>query len=257
MTKAPTNATTAEDATLLVHAHLDGELDLANALAVERRIAGDPILAAESVRIAALQNALREKFPRESLPPNLRRRVEAAVGLHRARSRPSWRALAASVALAMVVASGSTWLALRPALDDRVAEQVVGDHMRALMAPQPIDVASSDRHTVKPWFSSRIPQSPLVVDLAPEGFALVGGRIDVVGGAPVPALVYRTGRHLISVLALPAPSRVSDATVRRAINGYNVVGWTQDGVRYWAVSDLAIGDLEKFAKLFRAAPIDR
>ncbi len=245
-----------DEAALLVHAHVDGELDPANALAVERQIARDPALAAERGRIEALRNVLRREFPREALPPHLQTRIEAAVGLHRATTGPSWRMLAASVMLAMVFASGSTWFLLQPAPGDRVAEEAVDDHMRALMATQPFDVASSDRHTVKPWFNGRIPQSPRVVDLASDGFTLVGGRIDVIGNTPVPTLVYRVRKHLISLLAVPAAGRTTDATLRRSINGYNLVGWTQDGVAYWAVSDVAAGDLEKFAQLFRAAPAD-
>ena len=157
----------------------------------------------------------------------------------------------------MVLASGTTWFAVRPVTGDRIAEEVVDDHMRALMASQPIDVASSDRHTVKPWFNGRIPQAPRVVDLAPDGFTLVGGRIDVIGRTPVPTLVYRIRQHLISLLAVPAAGRGMNANVRRTINGYNLVGWTQDGVDYWAVSDVAAGDLEKFAELFRTASPER
>ena len=146
---------------------------------------------------------------------------------------------------------------MRPVTGDRIAEEAVDDHMRALMASQPIDVASSDRHTVKPWFNGRIPQAPRVVDLAPDGFTLVGGRIDVIGRTPVPTLVYRIRQHVISLLAVPAAGRGMNATARRTINGYNLVGWTQDGVDYWAVSDVAAGDLEKFAELFRAASPER
>ena len=247
----------ADDAMLLVHAHIDGELDPANALALERQIASSPALAAERARVEALRNVLRKEFPRKALPPHLQTRIEAAVGLHGATAGPSWRMLAASVVLAMVLASGSTWFLLQPAQSDRIAEEALGDHMRALMAPQPFDVASSDRHTVKPWFNGRIPQAPRVVDLASDGFTLVGGRIDVVGNTPVPTLVYRVRKHLISLLAVPAAGRIADATMRRTINGYNLVGWTQDGVAYWAVSDLALSDLEKFAQLFRTAPADR
>ncbi len=157
----------------------------------------------------------------------------------------------------MVLASGSTWLAMRHAPADRVAEAVLSDHMRALMAPQPVDVASSDRHTVKPWFSGRIPQAPRVVDLAADGFPLVGGRIDVIDGTPVPALVYRVRAHLISVIAVPMLDHRDEAPARRSVNGYNLVRWVNDGVAYWAVSDVAAGDLEKFARLFQAAPADR
>jgi anti-sigma factor RsiW len=246
-----------DDDVLLVHAHLDGELDPANALAAERRIASEPALAAELARVEALRQALREKFPREPLPPNLRVRLDAALGLNRAPAGPSWRTLAASVALAAVLASGSTWFATRQPATDRVAEAVLGDHMRALMAPQSVDVVSSDRHTVKPWFAGRIPQAPRVVDLAAEGFPLVGGRIDVVNGVPVPALVYRVRAHLISLLAVPAPGRPNSAPAASIINGYNLLRWVSDGVAYWAVSDVAAGDLETFAQMFQSAPADR
>lgn len=252
-----TNRPPSDDAVLLVHAYLDGELDPANALAVERQIANDPAVAAERARIEALRAALRGKFPREPLPANLRLRIDAAFGLQRRQSGPSWRALAASVVLATVLASGSTWLALRQPPGDPTADAVLSDHLRALMAPQPVDVASSDRHTVKPWFSGRIPQAPRVVDLAPDGFPLVGGRIDVIGGAPVPTLVYRARAHLISLMAVPAPGRGNETPARRVIDGYNLVRWVSDGVSYWAVSDVAAGDLERFARLFQAAPAER
>jgi anti-sigma factor RsiW len=110
---------------------------------------------------------------------------------------------------------------------------------------------------VKPWFSGRITQAPRVVDLAADGFPLVGGRIDVVGGTPVPTLVYRLRAHLISLMAVPATGRRDEAPVRRTIDGYNLLHWINDGVAYWAVSDVAAGDLEKFAQLFRAAPAER
>jgi anti-sigma factor RsiW len=246
-----------DDDALLVHAYVDGELDPAHALAIERQLADNPALAAERARIDALRNALRDRFPREPLPSNLRLRIDAALGLNRGSAGPSWRTLAASVAIAAVLASGSTWWAMHQAPTDRVAEAVLSDHMRALMAPQPVDVVSSDRHTVKPWFSGRIPQAPRVVDLATDGFPLVGGRIDVIGGTPVPALVYRVRAHLISLLAVPAPGRRDEAPVRRTLNGYNLVRWTHEGVAYWAVSDVAGAELDRFAQLFQAAPAER
>ena len=134
-----------------------------------------------------------------------------------------------------------------------VEDEVVGSHIRALMGAQPFDIASSDRHTVKPWFNGRIVQSPRVVDLAAEGFPLVGGRIDVIARIPVPSLVYRYQKHLISVTAtqgLGAPPR------GRAADGYHLIGWTDGGVSYWAVSDVGVHELEKFVQLFRNAPTD-
>jgi anti-sigma factor RsiW len=258
-----TTPNSTEDPSLLVHAYLDGELDPANALEVERRLAADPTLAAERARIEALRQVIAEKLPREAPPPGLMRRIETAIGAaptrlsaRRLASHPTWRALAASVLLALFVGSGSTWLALRPQANRGTADLLVASHLRALMAPQPIDVASSDQHTVKPWFNGKIPESPRVVDLSAEGFPLVGGRIDVIGRVPVPTLVYRTRQHLISLTALPA-SLASSSAGKNAIAGYNTVTWTDNGLSYWAVSDLNAPELENFAKAFRAGAPER
>jgi anti-sigma factor RsiW len=238
------------DPALLVHAYLDGELDPAHALEIESQLAAVPALAAERDRIEALRRLIGERLPREAPPPGLARRIEAAVGMRRAPSRPSWRALAASVLLAAFVGGGATWFVLRPG-PDAMAEMVVAGHMRALMAPQPTDVSSSDRHAVKPWFNGRTPEAPRVVDLTADGFPMVGGRIDVIGRVPVPTLVYRHRQHLISLSAVPAGGNAVVAP--RAIAGYNILTWTENGIAYWAVSDLAATDLDKFAAAFRAA----
>lgn len=248
------------DEALLVHAYVDGELDPASAMAIERRIAADPALAAERARAEALRRALREKVGPKPLPAHVRMRVERSVGVGAARgsARPSWMALAASVALALLVGSGTTYLALGPATEsgDRIAAEVADDHLRALMATQPFEVASSDRHTVKPWFNGKIPQAPRVVDLAAQGFPLVGGRIDVIGGEAVPALVYRHRQHLISVSAVPAGAASGADMIRHTVRGYNLVGWRDGNTAYWAVSDLGAGELESFAQAFRAAPAE-
>jgi hypothetical protein len=92
--------------------------------------------------------------------------------------------------------------------ENTIVDSLVSDHIRALMAPQPTDVVSSDRHTVKPWFNGRIPESPRVVDLAKQDFPLVGGRLDVIGRDPCPTLVYRHQKHLISLTSTwQSPSR--------------------------------------------------
>jgi anti-sigma factor RsiW len=224
-------------------------------LAIQRRLATDPALARESNAIVALRHALREKFPPEQVPADLRVRLMRAVSSRRSDAAPSWRALAASIAVACALSSGATWLVLRPTPGDLVLQAVVDGHLRALMAPAPIDVSSSDRHTVKPWFNGRIPQAPRVVDLTQDGFPLVGGRIDVVARTGVPTLVYRHRQHLISLIAIPNAGRAM-APTQRSVQGYNVVGWGADGIAYWAVSDLGSADLDKFVQLFRAAPPD-
>ena len=253
MTVSPT------DPRLLVHAYVDGELDPAHALEMERQFASDPALAAERDRVEALRRAIREQLPAEAAPASLTRRIENSLGLRRedarAASHPSWRALAASVVFAVFLASGATWFALRPQPADATADMIVASHERALMAPQPFDVASSDRHTVKPWFNGRIADAPRVVDLADQGFPLVGGRVDVIGRVPVATLVYRLRQHLISLTAVPGGKAI--AATPKDIAGYNLVSWSEDGTAYSAVSDVAAPDLDTFAKAFRAASAER
>ena len=168
-------------------------------------------------------------------------------------SRPSWLALAASVVLTAFLASGSSWLLLTPGSTETVADVVAANHLRALMATQPVDILSSERHTVKPWFNGRIPQAPRVVDLSRQEFPLLGGRIDVIGRVPVPTLVYQRRKHLISLSAVPLGAFARMASVPRAIAGYNIVSWTDRDTVYWAVSDVATGDLDVFVKDFRSA----
>src|SRR5262249_44745007 len=153
--------------------------------------------------------------------------------------------------------SGATWLVVDSQRQPtQVAELLVSDHIRSLMAPEPVDVVSSDRHTVKPWFNGRIPNSPRVVDLAKDDFPLVGGRVDVLGRTPVSTLVYRRAKHLISLTAVPmSGNMVGNMDGRLAlggpasIGGYNIVRWTENGVSYWAISDLETKQLEMFAQL--------
>jgi len=238
-----------ENDQLLLNAYIDGELDPAHVLEFERRLAEDSALADERSRIEALRGAMRTRLPRAAASPELRRRVAALARPQPfAIARRGWGAMAASIALAFAIGSAATYLAIRP--EQGEAELLVSSHMRALMASQPVEVASSDRHTVKPWFNGKLPQSPRVVDLAAQGFPLEGGRIDVIGLTPAPTLVYRARQHVISLTALPVALRARGPI--QPIEGYNVVEWTDGPLAYWAVSDLAAPELENFAKAFRA-----
>jgi anti-sigma factor RsiW len=247
-----------DDAILLVHAYVDGELDAPAELEMGRRIAADPQLAAERDRILALRQALQDHLPRETAPPGLRARVETAVGLRRTRSRPTWTALAASVVLTALVTGSSAWLWRAPDGQPADSDAIVSAHIRAMMAPQPTDVLSSERHTVKPWFTGRIPEAPRVINLGSAGFPLVGGRVDVIDRQPAATLVYGRRAHLISLVAVAAPGPPNDVPPARSANaGHNIVAWKENGVAYWAVSDLSATDLDNFVRLFRTAPPDQ
>src|SRR4029077_13764759 len=130
-----------------------------------------------------------------------------------------------------------------------VTSEVVAGHIRGLLAPQPYDIASSDRHTVKPWFTSRLPASPQVPDLGAQGFSLLGGRVDVIGHDPVATIVYKHAAHTISLTTLRSGQSIPDQTV----SGYNVRSWSDPYFTYVAVSDLAGADLAAFERAFSKA----
>ena len=162
------------------------------------------------------------------------------------------------LSIAAIVGSGATYVAFGPqqaAAPTQVA--VLDAHIRAMMAPQAFDVASSDKHTVKPWFNGRLAEAPRVIDLAKDDFPLAGGRVDVVDRAPAATLVYRHRKHLISLVEVPARGHADSGPMRHASEGYNIVHWTEGGVTYWAVSDLGAGDLEDFVQKFRTTPADQ
>ena len=130
-------------------------------------------------------------------------------------------------------------------------DQVLTAHLRSLQLGHLTDVASTDRHTVKPWFAGKLDFSPTVIALDSVGFPLVGGRLEYVGGRAVAALVYGRRLHTINVITWPAESASEVAPHLVSKNGYNVANWTARGMTYWVVSDLGADELRAFCGLLR------
>ncbi len=166
--------------------------------------------------------------------------------------RSRWRPLvfqAAAVLLACLFTAGATvWLTHGADTQAALAKDVMSAHMRALLQDNPVQVASLDTHTVKPWFAGRVEYTPVVKDLSSEGFQLVGGRLDYVGGRRVATLVYHHRLHQISVFTWPASGGDSSPATMK-VNGYNILTWTKGGMTYWAVSDLNDGELKQLQAL--------
>jgi anti-sigma factor RsiW len=150
---------------------------------------------------------------------------------------PSLAALAASL-----------FLVIAPIHDHSpIEDEIVASHVRSLLANHLTDVTTSNQHTVKPWFNGKIDFSPPVVDLASQGFPLVGGRVDYIGGRVVAALIYRRNAHLINVFVWPASPAAAITTSR---DGYNIDNWSKDGLTFWAVSDASADDVNRFRETF-------
>jgi len=232
----------------LLQAYCDGALDPAATADFERHMAGDLALRARHDRIMELRRALRA-LPTANPPRDLLARVTSAVDAEGSTGHGSpWRAMAAALLTGVILTSGAMLTFDRYNARQEVTSQIVANHIRALLAPQPFDVASSDRHTVKPWFTTRIPESPQVVDLASQGFTLAGGRVDVIGRDPVATIVYKRAQHAISLTTL----RPGQSFWPVAIAGYNVRSWSDSAFTYVAVSDLPNEDLEAFERAITA-----
>lgn len=238
---------------LLVNAYLDGELPPLEATRFEQRLSSEPALAAEIESYRLLRAALRSDLDDDLPSRDLRNRIESRVELGRPSKGRSWSSLAASFLAGAVLAGALTLGALNHQYGDELASEVVSAHIRGLMAPAPADVASSDHHTVKPWFNGKLAFAPVVPDLGSQGYPLLGGRIDVIGLEPAASLVYARGKHLISITEMPARQVYPSVDKSRSEHGYLVLSWTDGDVAYFAVSDAAPEELETFVKLFKAA----
>jgi anti-sigma factor RsiW len=209
---------------------------------------------------------IKQRATRYTAPSMLRNRVKAMVSQtdpgpekkHRpAPARPiqvwrRWANMAGAFSFGMV-ASMVLLLFMRGNVDEeRMAQAVIDSHVRSLMGDHLVDVPSSDKHTVKPWFAGKLDYAPPVKDLSSAGASLVGGRLDYVGQKPIAALVYRLNRHAINVFIWP--SEVSDHGPAYSVHhGFNVVQWIADGMQCWMVSDLNVEELGVVARLFASA----
>ena len=255
---------------LLVQAELDGELGAAEAASLAAHRAECPVCQAAAAELMQARALIRDDLY-QPVADDVRQRIMAALDAARPAPRPQpsaaatpvlpqgWRGWwspgwsnGASFGIGAACAAVLAFLLITPAIPPGLTEQVVAGHVRALQPGHLQDVASEDRHTVKPWFDGKLDFAPPVKDLAAAHFPLTGGRLDYLDGRPVAALVYQHDKHLINLFVWPGSAAAPPQTAER--QGYNIVRWAQDGMNFWAVSDVEMAQLKQFAADWRRTP---
>ena len=248
-----------DESRVLLHGYLDEELDPAGSLAFEAHLASCKDCRKELEKYKNLGAAVRNTAEYFTAPQELRNaivaelrptRERAARGLSRS---PRWQVMAGAVAALLIATVGLNTILARRSAESFVAQEIVASHARSLMADHLFDVVSTDRHTVKPWLDKNLDFAPTVVDFAPQGFALAGGRLDYIDHREVAALVYRRRMHIVNVFIWPAANTGDSAPQWNTQQGYNLAHWTESGMNYWVISDADRGGLEDLVGLLRSA----
>ncbi|HSN19717.1 MAG TPA: hypothetical protein VLS49_03520 [Usitatibacter sp.] len=201
---------------------------------------GEPLIARDATYYRA-PDALRGRI-RTSLKSQAREQARTTAW--------RWGGMAAAFATVAALSWNVAFLQARNAGEETMlAREVETAHVRSLMAEGHLnDVISTDRHTVKPWFEGKLDFAPVVVDLAPSGFALLGGRLDYLDGRPVAAITYRHRLHVVNLFEWPAERSGDAAPELKTHRGYALVHWRRHGLEYWAISDIDAPDLLQFAR---------
>lgn len=252
------NAMTCKEACELLPVYGDGELDLPRAVALEKHLEGcascKAALASQRALSGAVRSASYHRAP-DSLRERLRQQLPSVVEPAPQRVQPrrrSWTPWAGALAASLALALGLNFFWSAQQAQTQLEDELISGHVRSLMVGHLQDVASSDHHTVKPWFTGKLDFSPPVADLATQGYPLTGGRLDYIDQRSVAALAYRHGAHTINLFIWPDASAKKIAPRLEARRGYNLVHWADGAMNYWAVSDLNADELKNFAQLLQA-----
>jgi anti-sigma factor RsiW len=241
-----------------VQAYFDGELDASAAAEIERHLQVCRDCAELLRSLETVRGAMRQEAPYHRPSPQLRSRVTKALDRESGnswalgglilRGTQFWSGAASGVG-ATLLAAALAFFVLIPPASSLLVNDVMGAHLRSLMENHLIDVASSDQHTVKPWFAGHADVSPPTADFPKEDYRLVGGRVDYVDGHRAAVLVYRHGAHTINVFSWAGSGESLPNIVTR--NGYHAVFWRGGDLTFCAVSDTALDELLGLVRLLK------
>jgi anti-sigma factor RsiW len=254
-----------EDLRTYLSAYLDDELDLAESLRLERHLTACGGCRQIQEAQYALRSALRDPSLYARPSSDFAKRIASAVRRQAKKEAaqnstwldffrlPSLRWVSAVAVLGIVLTAGGLLVLnyIRSPHQQLIAIAVLTGHIRSLQAGHLVDVPSSDRHTVKPWFQGKLDFAPPVPDLSELGWVLIGGRLDYLDGRPVAAVVYQRRMHNINVFVWPHQGTADDKVQQEDAQGYHILHWNGMGMTYWVISDLNKDELMDFTRALR------
>ena len=246
---------TCDEATVLLHALIDGELDAGHAREVETHAVTCTRCAAQLAAYRELRQTLQGNDLCYAAPASLRASIDRTVP--KPEDTTSRRSLLKGFGFGTIAtaaaAAGLTFVFVGHNRDSLILSEAVSAHLRSLQAEHLTDVLSSDQHTVKPWFNGRIDMAPPVIDLTVQGFTLIGGRLDYIDGKPVAVIVYRRRVHVINLFVMQGLDSALQAGQVDTFQGFNVLRWNDKDLNFLAVSDLNQEELKEFETQFESA----
>jgi anti-sigma factor RsiW len=243
-------------------AYLDGELETAEASALGAHLRGCPACAADVLGRVQMKRAVQMAGKRYTASAELRNRIAKSVGARSLATKTPrdaswlWRIVALPALLLLIISIGVNFYVSRESgRRQRVYSELADLHVSALASATPVDVISTDRHTVKPWFQGKIPFSFNLPELQGSGFTLLGGRVTYLAQTPGAHLIYQVRKHEISVFIFQDRGEETASLPSGPVHAlsFNVENWTQNGLRYFVVGDVSADDIQALSKLLRDA----
>jgi anti-sigma factor RsiW len=202
-----------------------------------------------------LKRAIQVAGKRFTPSAEFRKRMQQSIASKPRRTfRLAWM-LAAAATIVLVVGTLTSTYVNRSGRD-QVFSEIADLHVATLASSSPVDVISTDRHTVKPWFQGKIPFALKLPELQNSEFSLLGGRMTYLEQTPGAYLIYDVRKHHISVFVFQEqslPARLSDSASQPGKLSFNMETWSQGGLRYFVIGDASAADIDSLAKLFKAA----
>jgi anti-sigma factor RsiW len=236
--------------------YLDGEVPEEEVRTFDSHVRNCPSCSADALSRVQWKRAIQVAGKRFTPSAEFRKRMQQTMAPKPRRSfRLGWTLAVAAAVVLVVGTLTSTYLGNRSGRD-QVFSEIADLHVSTLASSSPVDVISTDRHTVKPWFQGRIPFAFNLPELQNSEFSLLGGRMTYLGQTPGAHLIYDVRKHHISVFVFQErslPAMLNDNALQRGKLSFNMETWSQGGLRYFVIGDASTANIEGLAKLFKAA----